>query len=76
MAITLYNPGDTQGHLRVADVGPIPDDPSSNYSYVLTRAGPDSKVDTITATKDGVSWRLTLTYTGDDLTAISAWVRL
>lgn len=76
MAITRYNPADTQGMQRVADVGPLPDDPASNYSYTLTRGGPSGKVDTITATKDGVSWLLTLTYTGDDLTAVSAWVRL
>jgi hypothetical protein len=61
---------------RVVDVGPIPEDPGANYSYALTRGGPSSKVDTITATLEGVSWLCTLTYTGDDLTAISAWVRL
>lgn len=76
MAIEIRNPADTQGMQRVADVGPLPDDPTSNYAYTFTRAGPSSKVDTITATKDGVSWRMTLTYTGADLTSVSAWVRL
>ena len=70
------NPNDSQGILRVADGGQIPDDSSSNYSYVLTRAGPAGAVDTITKTKDGISWVLTLSYTGSNLTAVSAWVRL
>lgn len=70
------NPQDSQGILRVADCGSVPDDPASNFSYVLTRAGPSSAVDTITATKDGISWVKTLTYTGSDLTGVSAWVRL
>lgn len=76
MAIEKQNPQDSQGVLRVADEGPIPDDPASNYSMVLTRGGPDGAVDTITVTKDGISWRQTLTYTGSNVTAISAWVRL
>lgn len=76
MAIERYNPADTQGMQRVADVGPLPDDPASNYAYAFTHAGPGGRVDTITATKDGVSWLLTLTFTGSDLTSIAPWVRL
>jgi len=70
------NPQDSQGILRVADGGQIPVDPSSNYSLVLTRAGPSSAVDTITKTKDGISYLKTLTYTGANLTSVSAWVQL
>ena len=70
------NPNDSQGVHRIADMGTIPDDPASNYSYVLTFAGPGGKCDTITASKDGVSWRQTLTYTGSNVTGVSAWVRL
>lgn len=76
MAHERQNPQDTQGIQRVADAGTIPIDPSSNWSWTFTRGGPSSKVDTITKTKDGISYRQTLTYTGSDLTAISAWVKL
>jgi len=68
------NPNDSQGVLRVADCGSMPADPASNYSIVLTRGGPSGAVDTITKTKDGVSWTKTLSYTGADLTSVSAWV--
>jgi hypothetical protein len=76
MAISIHNPADTQGANRVADVGPIPDDPAANYVTTLTRGGPGGKVDTITLTKDSVSWVKTLTYTGLDVTGVSAWVRV
>ena len=75
MAIEKQNPQDTQGSARVADVGGLPDDPASNYSITLTRNGPSSAIDTITKTKDGVSWVKTVTYTGANVTAVSAWVR-
>ena len=75
MPFDKQNPQDSQGILRVADGGQIPDDPSSNYSISLTRNGPGSAVDTVTMTKDGVSWVKTMTYTGSNLTAVSAWVR-
>jgi hypothetical protein len=70
------NPQDQQGILRVADAGTVPDDPASNYSIVLTRNGPSSKVDTITVTLQGISWRKTLTYTGSNVTSVSTWVKL
>lgn len=73
MAIERQNAQDTQGSLRVADVGGLPDDPSANYSYTFTRNGPSGAIDTITKTKDGVSWLKTLTYTGDNVTAVSTW---
>ena len=69
------NPQDSQGVLRVADGGTIPDDPFQNYSITLTRGGPSGAVDTITKTLQGVSWVKTLTYTGSNITSISAWVR-
>jgi len=69
------NPQDSQGVLRVADEGPIPDDPASNYSIVLTKNGPSGATDTIAMTKDGVTWTKTLSYTGSDVTGISVWVR-
>lgn len=75
MTVEILNPQDPQGALRVADLGSFPDDPGSNYSYALTRNGPSSAVDTVTITKDGVSWVKTLTYTGANLTGVSAWVR-
>ena len=75
MAVSSQNPQDSQGSNRVADVGPLPDDPSANYVTTLTRGGPDSAVDTIVLTKDGLTWTKTLTYTGDNLTGVSAWVR-
>jgi hypothetical protein len=73
--VDKMNPNDSQGILRVADGGQIPDDPASNYSVVLTRGGPSGAVDTIAMTKDGVTWTKTLTYTGADLTGVSVWVR-
>lgn len=76
MSIKKLNPVDPQGALRVADVGAQPDDDGANYAYALTRGGPNGAVDTVTATKDGISWRMTLTYTGNSLTGVSAWVRL
>ncbi len=75
MAIDRFNPVDTQGMQRVSDVGPLPDDPAANYSITLTRGGPGGKIDTVVYHKDGVNWTKTLTYTGSDVTAISAWVR-
>ena len=69
------NPNDSQGVLRVADAGPIPDDPASNYAITLTRGGPSSAVSVVTATKDGVTWTKTLTYSGVNLTAVGVWVR-
>ena len=76
MALDKQNPNDSQGVLRVADVWPIPDDPAFNYSLVLTRAGPGGAVDTITRTLQGISWVRTFTYTGNNLTSVSAWTRL
>lgn len=76
MPFDKQNANDSQGVNRVADVGPIPDDPSSNYSVALTHGGPSNAVDTITKTKDGVSWLKTLTYSGSNLVGVSTWVRL
>lgn len=72
MALDKQNPNDTQGVNRTADVGPIPIDPSSNYSIVLGYTG--SNLTTVTKTKDGISYRKTLTYTGSVVTAVSTWV--
>ncbi len=74
MAIERQNPQDTQGAERVADVGAIPDDPSSNYVTTLTYNG-DGDVETIVLAKSGVTWTKTLTYTDGSLTGVSAWVR-
>ena len=76
MSFEHMNPQDSQGVMRVADGGTIPDDPFQNYTMTLTRGGPSGKVDTITKVLQGVSWVKTLTYTGSDLTGVSAWVRL
>lgn len=69
------NPQDSQGVQRVADGGTIPDDPFSNYSITLTRNGPSGAVDTIVKALQGITWVKTLTYTGSNLTGVSAWVR-
>lgn len=44
---------------------------------VLTYAGPGGAVDTITVGPDahGFSYKQTLTYTGSNVTGISAWVK-
>lgn len=71
----MLNPNDSQGVHRIADMGSIPDDPGSNYVVTFTRGGPSGAIDTITKTKDGISWVRTLTYSGADLMSVSAWVR-
>jgi hypothetical protein len=73
MPFERMNPQDSQGVMRVADGGTIPDDPFQNYSMVLGYTG--SNITTITKTLQGVSWVKTLTYSGSNVTAVSAWVR-
>jgi hypothetical protein len=50
----------------------------ADLPQVLTYNGPDGSVDTITAGPDsqGFSYRQTLTYTGSNVTGVSAWVPL
>lgn len=51
-------------------------DPTS-LPQVLTYAGPSGALDTITVGPDafGFIYRQTLTYTGANVTAVSAWVK-
>ena len=48
-----------------------------SLKMVLTYGGPNGVVDTITAGPDefGNSYKQTLTYTGSNVTTISAWVK-
>lgn len=46
--------------------------------HTLTYAGPGGAVDTVTVGPDrrGFSYRQTFTYTGSNITSISAWVKV
>ena len=59
---------------RTADQGAIPDDPCSNYTYVLGYTG--SQLTQVDKSKDGLTWRKILTWTGSNLTAVGPWIRL
>lgn len=72
MAVEIQNPSDRQGAARVVDIGPLPDDPGANASYVLSYTG--DVLDYVEVTRHGLTWRKTLTWTGSNLTAVSAWV--
>lgn len=52
--------------------------PLDSLPQAMTYGGPGGSVDTITAGPDvnGSSYRQTLTYTGSNVTGISAWVKL
>jgi hypothetical protein len=57
---------------RVVCMPLVPDDGGWNPSYVLAYTG--SQLDTIDVTFAGITYQQTLTWTGSNLTAVSAWV--
>jgi len=74
---------DGSGAAYIVGSGSVPDS-TGNYSLnpeslaqILTYNGPGGAVDTITAGPDaaGLSYKQTFTYTGSNVTAISAWVK-
>lgn len=64
---------DLHGVQRVADIGPLPDDPGSNKPYTLSWTG--TQLDYVETTQHGVTWRKTLTWAGGVLTGVSVWVQ-
>jgi hypothetical protein len=50
--------------------------PVDSMAQTMTYNGPGATVDTITATDGTNSWRQTFTYTGANITGISAWIKL
>ena len=54
------------------DVGSVPDDVTFNASTTINRTG--SKINFIEIVLNTITYRQTWTYTGDFVTALSAWV--
>lgn len=73
MALTRANANDRRQILRVTPICPHPlDDVANQVTRTFNYTA--GKLTSVDKTIDGVTYRQTWTYTGDDLTGISAWV--
>ena len=67
----LYGGNDERRMPNVSAHCPIPDDPGGNGSWAITYvSGNPTQID---FTLNTITYRRTLTFTGDDLTAVSVW---
>lgn len=69
---TALDANEARRLVRRVSVSPLPADAAENASFTLSYTA--SVLDYIEKTIDGVTYRKTLTWTGSDLTAVSAWV--
>lgn len=74
MAQPKLNHPDARGLLRRVHVCADPVDTAQNASYALTWT--NGVVTTITKTVGGVTYSRTLSYSGADCTAVSAWTEV
>jgi hypothetical protein len=68
------NASDRQSHLRVVEMGMVPDDPGGNWAIAFTRDG-DGLVTAIRLTKDTITYQTTVGRdVNDRITTLSAFV--